>query len=511
MDPESRTKNLHLYLAILLGDVEELQECIASGADVAVADKFGDTFLHYVAKLGHCRVARVLLEAGVDPNASNGAGQTPLHYAARAGNKKIIRILLRNGAHMRVLDQGSYTPLHIASQRQRDKAACLLYRNKTTKTKIYRPKRQNIMIDCDLFHKLNAIVATAERTTVLDFLGMKDIHTAVTDGEIDRVKKLLEKRENVHSKSHDLSTPLHFSASGESTDIVKLLLEKGANPDAENETGDTPLHLAAISGKIEVLPLLATAANINKSSATHDKLIHYARYGGENPEQAMLDVSHLSSDGNTPLHFACLAGHIEAVNILLEKGADPKCTAESGHTPLHYASLRGHTKIVQKLIEVGVDVNALDRHRCTALHYAASAGHTSVVEELARSGTNLQLFTDAGKSVLHDASFYGRLDSAQRLAEIQPDLIAVRDKLALSAEDTAHIRGHAQAAWWLQKQTEAETTHETFNHRTVRTLFLHLQPFTFAMWKSRKQRFMSRRLGRLLYVLVISVAAQRTA
>ncbi|XP_047477404.1 ankyrin repeat domain-containing protein 54-like [Penaeus chinensis] len=146
MDPESRTKNLHLYLAILLGDVKELQNCIASGADIAVADKFGDTFLHYVAKLGHCRAARVLLEARVDPNASNGAGQTPLHYAARAGNEKIVRILLKNGAHMRVLDQGSHTPLHIASQRQRVKAASVLYKNKTTETKIYRPKRLNAMV-----------------------------------------------------------------------------------------------------------------------------------------------------------------------------------------------------------------------------------------------------------------------------------------------------------------------------------------------------------------------------
>lgn len=107
-------------------------------------------------------------------------------------------------------------------------------------------------------------MATGERATVLDFLGTKDIHKAVTEGEVHQVKKLLENEQNVHRKSHDLSTPLHFSAYGGSIEIVKLLLEKGSDPDAENVTGDTPLHLAAISGKLEVIQLLANAANINR-------------------------------------------------------------------------------------------------------------------------------------------------------------------------------------------------------------------------------------------------------
>ncbi|XP_042858456.1 uncharacterized protein LOC122244579 [Penaeus japonicus] len=251
------------------------------------------------------------------------------------------------------------------------------------------------------------VVTTEARRTVLDSHGMKDIHKAVVEGNIDYVRRLLESKENVHRKTEDLSTPLHFSAFRGSAEIVQLLLDKGSDVNAENETGDTPLHLAS------------------------------------------------------------LRGHIEAINILLERKADPRCSTDSGHTPLHYASLGGFKEIVKKLIEAGADVNALDVRRCTPLHYAASAGHTAVVEDLAENGADLRLSTDAGTSALHDASFYGRLDAVQRLAEMCPDLIAFRDKSELSAEDTAHVRGQVQPAWWLHKQAKREIDKESLNYRAA--------------------------------------------
>lgn len=312
------------------------------------------------------------------------------------------------------------------------------------------------------------VVTTEARRTVLDSRGMKDLHKAIIEDDIACVRRLLESKETVHQKAEDLSTPLHFSAFRGNAEIVQLLLDKGSDANAENETGDTPLHLAAISGKVEVMSLLATAENIQMSSATSDKLLHHARYGGENHGHELLDASYISPDGNTPLHFASLGGHTEAVLFLLERGADPKCSTDSGHTPLHYASLGGFKEIVKKLIEAGADVNALDVRQCTPLHYASSAGHTAVVEDLAESGADLRLSTDAGASVLHDASFYGRLDAVQRLAEMCPDLIAFRDKSELSAEDTAHVRGQVQPAWWLHKQAKREIDKESLNYRAVR-------------------------------------------
>ncbi|ROT68784.1 putative ankyrin-3-like isoform X2 [Penaeus vannamei] len=68
--------------------------------------------------------------------------------------------------------------------------------------------------------------------------------------------------------------------------------------------------------------------------------------------------------------------------------------------------------------------------------------------------------SDAGKSVLHYASFYGRLEVVQRLVIEHPDLITFRDKLELSAEDTADIRGQVHSAWWLRKQAKRDATYK---------------------------------------------------
>nr|XP_027223557.1 ankyrin-1-like [Penaeus vannamei] len=71
--------------------------------------------------------------------------------------------------------------------------------------------------------------------------------------------------------------------------------------------------------------------------------------------------------------------------------------------------------------------------------------------------------SDAGKSVLHYASFYGRLEVVQRLVIEHPDLITFRDKLELSAEDTADIRGQVHSAWWLRKQAKRDATYKGFH------------------------------------------------
>ncbi len=41
-----------------------------------------------------------------------------------------------------------------------------------------------------------------------------------------------------------------------------------------------------------------------------------------------------SSAGYTPLHYACQSGHIGAVRLLLEAGADPNIAKNNGATPI---------------------------------------------------------------------------------------------------------------------------------------------------------------------------------
>lgn len=65
----------------------------------------------------------------------------------------------------------------------------------------------------------------------------------------------------------------------------------------------------------------------------------------------------LKSDGGdyTPLHYAARYGRTEAVEYLLNIGADPKASAYYGWTPLHWSK---NEQITKMLIDKGADVNA---------------------------------------------------------------------------------------------------------------------------------------------------------
>ena len=56
--------------------------------------------------------------------------------------------------------------------------------------------------------------------------------------------------------------------------------------------------------------------------------------------------------GDSPLHYACFCGHLEAVKLLVAAGANPHRTSKDGKTPLQSAREEGHGGVVQYLVSV---------------------------------------------------------------------------------------------------------------------------------------------------------------
>jgi ankyrin repeat protein len=57
--------------------------------------------------------------------------------------------------------------------------------------------------------------------------------------------------------------------------------------------------------------------------------------------------------GNTALHWAALNGHLEAVKVLLEEGADPTITNQRGHDAVYEAELNDKTEVVEWVLKEG--------------------------------------------------------------------------------------------------------------------------------------------------------------
>ncbi|CAK4033478.1 DASH complex subunit ask1 [Lecanosticta acicola] len=153
-------------------------------------------------------------------------------------------------------------------------------------------------------------------------------------------------------------------------DIVELLLNAGADVNAFDNNFPLPYALAEASSR----GALACAASRGSKLKQHDAI----------PDGADLNAqADRSWEGNwyTALVVASIHGHGEAVEILVDAGADVNAKSKTGRTPLCEASIEGHEKIVRILIEAGVDVNAKSKTGRIPLCEASERGHEKIVEE----------------------------------------------------------------------------------------------------------------------------------
>ena len=141
--------------------------------------------------------------------------------------------------------------------------------------------------------------------------GNTELHLASTNGEIEKVKMLLNFGADLEIKNlYRQSTALHLASSEGHLEIVKLLLGKGANVNSLDIYQYTPLHNAAKNGHSEVVELLL------KNRA---------------------EINALNSYDRTPLHLGASNGYSEVVKILLKHGAKSNLRDKSNYTPLQHA------------------------------------------------------------------------------------------------------------------------------------------------------------------------------
>ena len=344
------------------GNLTELKKAIAiDPSRIDCKDKSEYSLLHSAAKKDRLEVIEYLVSSGCNVDALDKDGQSPLHISAKFGHTESVKLLVGKKANVNQSDNHGNTPLHVAIMSGGDFgiAETLIQKaNLSTQNS----DNQNILHFAVKYHKVNVIKLILKNEqahpliTVTDKDGLTPIHLAVSLSHFDTTEKLLKQPRSQVSKfdtTNQGKNIIHLAAVITNADLLSLLLDSHDTWHLIND-GDnklcTPLHDAANEGQLKQVEILMDNGAMIKNTI----------------------------DGFSPLHCACLQGHLSVVKRLMERHPfQSNLFTLKEDTPLHLAAENGHAAIVKFLLDWGV----LLTHNCqeaSFLDLAISKKHFEV-------------------------------------------------------------------------------------------------------------------------------------
>jgi ankyrin repeat protein len=286
--------------------------------------------------------------------------------------------------------------------------------------------------------------------------GLTALLYAAREGHVDTVTALLDAGADIDQPSaSDHTSPLLIATLNGHFDLAMMLLARGADPDLASDAGATPLYGAL---NVRWAPRSAyPQQNAYKQQQTdYLELMTALLDAGADPNVRLtrhlwytsFNFDHLlDSTGATPFWRAAYATDIEAMRLLVARGADPNIPTsklpsrgrprpqgEDGEeeeedpsglpdvpvggpavSPLHAASGAGYGEgfagyahqhvpdgwlpAVRYLVEeLGADVNARDHNGYNAVHHAAARGDFDMILYLVARGADPTAISRKGQT-----------------------------------------------------------------------------------------------------------------
>lgn len=388
-------------------DVDSVKALIAAGAKANVASRYGVTALHEAAAIGSAPIVNALLRAGAAADSAYGEGETPLMLAARSGNLEAVKLLVEAGANVNAAEKfRGQTALMLATvENHADIVQALIAAGAQVNARTIEYSFQTLTGGAGgIIHDrpqggLTALILAARQGSIdaSDRLiaagadlnatepqySFTALQTAIFNGHYALAKQLLEKGANANDGSlyivmemRNLATysnrpnPSDTERGVSHMDIARLLLDKGADPNAPY---------------VKTIPPRQAQGNINVAP------------------------------GATPLYRAVRAIDLAAVQLLVDRGADPSQAIKDGSTPMMAAAGLGAPRggdeevteagdrndpidVMKVLLAKGANVNAANDAGMTPLHYAAQRGSDRIIEFLASQGARFDVKNKQGRS-----------------------------------------------------------------------------------------------------------------
>ena len=204
-----------------------------------------------------------------------------------------------------------------------------------------------------------------------------DLISAVSNGNLEVVKKLFEKGVDANIRGKNKETVLMLAVLKKDFEMVKLLLAKGADIHAQDNLDRTALIIAARNDSKEMVELLVAngaEVNVNNHFGQTPLMLAVLKGDKERVELLLAKGANIHARDNykdTALAIAARNNSKEMVELLLSNGAEINSKNNLGQTPLINAVFSGDKESIEILLNNGAKVNAQDNQRFTALDYAA--------------------------------------------------------------------------------------------------------------------------------------------
>ncbi len=504
-----------LHLASRSGSAAVVRALLAAGADVDVrATTSGATPLHLAAWSGNPDVVKALVEAGADVNAAESQwGQTPLMFAAAQNRVEAIKALLAGGADPRITTKS----VDVAHMLAMDRAAARLQKKilEASVPKGEQPTASQVQAAIQAARELlesgklpppeknadegegganaaNSFNPEEINPPVATTGGLTALLHAARQGYIAAAAALLDGGAPINQGSAgDATTPLLMAVINGQFDMAMYLIGRGADPNlAASSNGVTPLW-AAVNTQwqprtrypqpqemeqqkatyLDVMTaLLDAGADVDARIRSHPWYLVYSGCGNRNCGLA-------DTAGSTAFWRAAYATDLEAMKLLVARGADPNIPTIAPPRPvrrgpqgggpgqdgtaganaarpawpaippggpgafaIHAAAGReygegfagnahrhapdGWLPVVKYLVEeLHADVNARDNDGYTPLHHAAARGDNDMILYLVSKGADVTAVARSGQTVADMAN-----GPVQRISPF-PATVALLEKL----------------------------------------------------------------------------------